>query len=92
MCEYGNNIKMNVPIPVELSHSGELYWKMMDIDSCIAPIVAALNRAGIYTASSCCGHGKSLGHIWLQDGRALIILNDATKESIIEIIEKEGVK
>lgn len=44
-----------------------------DIDPCIAPIVQALNTAGIPTAESCCGHGEHYGLIFLQDGRKLRI-------------------
>lgn len=47
------------------------------IDSCIAQIVEALNRAGVPTDSSCCGHGKSDGGILLADGRALVIRDTA---------------
>ena len=75
MCEWGNNVICNVPIPAELSHTGKPYWKQIGIDSCIAPIVQALNDAGIYTANCCCGHGKADGSILLQDGRELIIKN-----------------
>lgn len=47
-----------------------------DIDSCIAPLVAALNQAGITTVASCCGHGKRPGNIALADGRELVIAPD----------------
>lgn len=43
------------------------------IDACIAPIVQALNDAGVGTAASCCGHGKRPGRITLRDGRDLVI-------------------
>lgn len=43
------------------------------IDSCIAAIVDALNKGGVRTTGSCCGHGKSHGDILLADGRALVI-------------------
>lgn len=46
------------------------------IDPCIAPIVRALNEAGILTAASCCGHGSNMGNIWLADGRVLAVLPD----------------
>jgi hypothetical protein len=42
-------------------------------DPCIAPIVAALNDAGIKTVWSCCGHGRRPGVIGLIDGRELLI-------------------
>jgi hypothetical protein len=46
------------------------------IDPCLAPIVRALNDAGIPTAASCCGHGSGMGNIWLADGRVLAVLPD----------------
>ena len=64
---------LNVPIPAHLSHTGIFRWDAKPVDACIAPIVQALNDAGIYTANSCCGHGKSDGSIVLHDGRELII-------------------
>lgn len=48
------------------------------IDSCIASLVQVLNDGGIKTTSSCCGHGKTFGEIWLQE-RVLLIINDRDK-------------
>ena len=73
MCNHGDEVLLSVPIPAHLSHTGELRWDTKGVDSCIAPIVKALNDAGIYTASSCCGHGESDGVIILHDGRELIV-------------------
>jgi len=45
------------------------------IDRCIAPIVNALNDAGIITVESCCGHGETEGHILAyQDGMARLFV------------------
>ena len=73
MCEWGKYKLVNVKIPADLACSGKSYWKEMQIDSCIADIVRALQEAGIYMRGSCCGHGKQDGEIELQDGRKLII-------------------
>jgi len=73
MCEWGNDVILLVPIPANLSYTGKFRWDYKGIDSCIAPIVKALNDAGIYTASCCCGHGKADGIILLHDGRTIII-------------------
>lgn len=51
----------------------EILGQPKAIDFCIAPIVDALNKGGIATTGSCCGHGKSHGDILLADGRALVI-------------------
>lgn len=73
MCKWGNSIILLVPIPAELSYTGKFRWDYKGIDSCIAPIVKALNDAGIYTAASCCGHGKGDGRVDLHDGRTITI-------------------
>jgi hypothetical protein len=78
MCKCGDNQIIKLKIPADLSHSGNAYWKNVPIDKCIAPIVKALQEAGINMRASCCGHGKRDGEIELQDGRTLIIKNKVT--------------
>ena len=64
---------LTVTVAADLSHTGEAYQRPFGIDACIAPIVAALNAAGIATRQSCCGHGAEAGRIDLADGRTLTI-------------------
>lgn len=73
MCKHGTDVPLEVTIPAHLSHTGETRKDVKGIDACIAPIVAALNAAGIETWQSCCGHGKGTGQINLADGRTLVI-------------------
>ena len=73
MCKWGTTEKVLVKIPTGLSCTGEEEWREMGIDSCIAPLVKALQESGIDMRSSCCGHGRPLGDIYLQDGRILLI-------------------
>jgi hypothetical protein len=73
MCKWGTDVILRVPIPAELSYTGKFRWAYKGIDSCIAPLVQALNDVGIYTASSCCGHGKVDGIVQLHDGRTIVI-------------------
>lgn len=40
-------------------------------DPCLAPLVAALNDAGMRTVASCCGHGRRPGRIDLADETVL---------------------
>lgn len=54
----------------------EINGRPRDIDSCLAPIIKALNEGGISTIASCCGHGKNHGCISLADGRELLIVPD----------------
>lgn len=80
MCKKGNYVEMEVPFEV---NGRVVILREEAIDSCIAPLVEALNGAGIYTASCCCGHGRELGHIWLHDERVLLIMpSPATKDAV----------
>lgn len=79
MCDPGNFTPVNVKIPADLSSTGKEKWRKMGIDSCIAPIVKALQNGRIDMRGSCCGHGKADGDIHLQDGRVLIIKNNANE-------------
>jgi hypothetical protein len=74
-------IGVMVKIPADLSHTGQEQWKYAQIDACIAPIVKALQEGGIDMRGSCCGHDSGIGDIHLQDGRAILILDEkrATK-------------
>lgn len=76
MCRHGDTVLLLVPIPAHLSHTGEFRWDYKAIDACIAPIVEALNNAGIYTANCCCGHGEYVGSILLHDGRELVVIRN----------------
>lgn len=49
-------------------------------DPCIAPIVKALNDAGLRTVASCCGHGKRPGSIVLANRTELVIQQFETPE------------
>ena len=56
-----------------------LNGRVQCIDFCIHQIVAALNAGGIRTLASCCGHGKMPGRIDLEDGRTLVVADDAAE-------------
>ncbi len=77
---------VRVYIPADRSHTGEGRWRMMEMDACIAPMVDALNAAGILTAASCCGHGEKPGAIALQDGREIEVWPEGWHESYHERI------
>lgn len=47
--------------------------KPVAVDSCIADVVVALNRGGVPTVGSCCGHETYDGFVQLADGRLLLI-------------------
>lgn len=64
MCEYGTTYEL----PIE--------GKLVTVDACLAPLIAALNLGGYPTVASCCGHGHRPGNIALKDGRELCILPD----------------
>lgn len=80
MCEWGDVISTRVKVPADLSSTGKVKWKDAKIDHCIAPIVKALQEGGVDMRDSCCGHGKTLGAIELQDGRVLLVLSGGRGE------------
>ena len=91
MCKWGTHEKVRVKIPADLNYVGKERWKDVGIDKCIASLVKALQMSGIDMCGSCCGHGKRLGVIHLQDERALVIFNtfglyDKHSKDINEII------
>jgi hypothetical protein len=73
--ENRDTVDVRVPIPADLSHTGEARWAVKPIDAPIADIVRALNEGGVLTRSSCCGHGER-GEIVLQDGRRLAVMEE----------------
>jgi len=54
MCEWCDTITINIRIPHSVGCAGRERIVYCDIDSCIAPIVKALNDNMIYTRASCC--------------------------------------
>ncbi len=63
MCAYGDTLPVRVWIDPRLSHTGKGYWKMAQIDRCIAPAVRMLQERGVNMLASCCGHGKAPSRI-----------------------------
>ena len=69
------------------------------VDKCIAPIVQALNSAGIQTLGSCCGHGV-IGYIALDTcysnamGHYLFITPSSSKSDLyrkaVAVLERAG--
>jgi hypothetical protein len=84
MCEWGDTVTVRVFIPADLSRTGAARWTDTPIDSCIAPLVRALQLAGIVTRASCCGHGRRPGNIALADGRELIIAADFEVARVVD--------
>ncbi len=85
MCQWGTTEVLEVTIPAHLSYTGEVRQKKVGIDSCIAPIIKALNDGGITTIACCCGHGKRPGSIILGDGREFIIAPDYETARTVEV-------
>ena len=86
MCKWGTSVVMGLGIPAHLSHSGQAYVKPVAVDACIAPIVKALNDAGVVTIASCCGHGHRPGGIILGDGREVIIARNFDEGRAIDAL------
>jgi len=43
------------------------------LDPCLISLITALNKAGLKTIASCCGHGWRPGNIVLEDDREILI-------------------
>ena len=74
MCNWGETAVINL---------GD---KVIDVDSCIAPLVKALNDAGLCTVASCCGHGKQPGTVALVDGREIRIMPDYESSRMVDAL------
>lgn len=66
MCTWGTHCT--------LSRHTDSRGRPITVDECIAPLVLALNDAGVPTVASCCGHGRMPGNIILADGRECVIM------------------
>lgn len=73
MCEYGKTRLLEVTIPAKLSCTGSSRTAFKPVDECIADYVEALNKAGLKTVASCCGHGKYSPVIEMENGDKLTI-------------------
>jgi hypothetical protein len=73
MCDQTAHLQLK--IAADLNVTGQEEWKTVQIDGCIASLVAALQAGGIDMRGSCCGHGAREGFIHLNDGRALLLLS-----------------
>jgi hypothetical protein len=54
----------------------EIGGRIVEVDAEIAPLVRALNAAGLETVASCSGHGYRPADIVLRDGREIIVARD----------------
>lgn len=82
MCDWGDSVVVSVLIPASVSCTGSDRRARKPIDRCLAPIVEALDRAGVRMTGSCCGHGRSPATIALDDGSELVRLKAGWQLSI----------
>ena len=61
-------VPCRVLIPADLSSTGRAQWKTKPVDKCLAPLVDAMNAAGVLTRACCCGHAQAAGNIMLHSG------------------------
>lgn len=71
MCKWGTDAHLVLP-----------NGKTIAVDSCIADLVDRLNKAGISTVASCCGHGQLPATIALEGDRWLMLMDRATRERL----------
>jgi len=88
MCNPGSNEIVRVPIKFSFA-TGKAKWGKRNIDSCMVPIIKALNKGGIYTNGCCCGHGEKHGAVELWGGGVLVIVNSFRSEEGLSVEEAE---
>lgn len=76
MCKQGKIEKVEVIVPFWYSDSGSQETRIVGVDRCIAEIIEALNKGGIATVASCCGHQIKPGRITFRNGRELMVFNN----------------
>ncbi len=92
MCKWGTIKVLDIPAHPSWKRYVINGCKKIDVDSCIADIVQALNDSGISTIASCCGHNHGPGIISLQDGRQMILINDMNEAlNLIKIARERGI-
>jgi hypothetical protein len=74
--------------PVFCRSSSNDVGRVVEIDECIAPIIDAMQKGGIYTLTSCCGHGKGDGYILLENG-GLTVWKEKTREAAVTRYKKD---
>ena len=81
MCEHGTLTE------VETIRDGK-----RKIDSCISELVDTLNRFGIKTTGSCCGHGNDVGNILFDNDQVVIFFVGGEPRVMLRlpILDKEG--
>lgn len=82
MCQHGDRTMTEVHVHWSIAHEETEVYKPMPIDTCIAPLVKALDDLGIRMLGSCCGHGEMYGQISLVAGGVIIIEQHETHVSL----------
>lgn len=77
-CEPVGTYAHTVPMCVNRSH-------VVEIDYCVARLVAALEAGGLRSIASCCGHGKMPPTVLLEDRTYVVLL---TEEEAIDAMKR----
>jgi hypothetical protein len=85
MCDHAPNREAAMVRIAEDEKGKPTVW----CDPCIAPLVKALNDAGMRTRASCCGHGTHPTSVALADGRWVFVV-DAEQADAISARLHEG--
>ena len=72
---------MVVLVPCDENRRGGVWC-----DPCIAPLVQALNDAGLRTIASCCGHGHRPPTVGLANGQWIVIARDEAERRRIDVL------
>ena len=89
-CPCRSTIDVMCEIPAAYSHTGKRREKTCGIDKCLAPIVSALQAAGVGTVGCCCGHGRGTGEIIMENGTRLLVEWPWRREQVPAAPENAG--
>lgn len=67
MCKYSDYQEYKCATRISLIKLGDGSFRTVCIDRCIEAEVLDLNKIGIVTVGSCCGHGRDRGYIQVDD-------------------------
>jgi len=76
-CAQGGTYAHTVPMCINRN-------KVVNVDFCVARLVAALEAGGFRPAASCCGHGKMPANVMLEDRTVVVMLTQEEAEDAMK--------
>ena len=81
-CAHGGTYAHTVPMCVNRC-------KVVEVDFCVAKLVAALEAGGFRPVASCCGHGKMPASVLLEDRTNVVMLTEEEAEDAMRRYKRD---